>query len=153
MGPEFYVEQIGVLADAVQTALVQDYDGLIRIAPAWPKDWDADGTVYIQHGGKVHVQMRSGKVVTVGIETGSARTMRVRNPWPGESVEIVDARTSSTVLPASTASVLEFSAHASSTYLLRRTSGGITRLPFEAVSGVAATTPKSLGSRTIGIAR
>ena len=31
---EFYVEQTGVVADALQEALVQDYDGVIRIAPA-----------------------------------------------------------------------------------------------------------------------
>ena len=151
MGPEFYVEQIGVLADALQNALVQDYDGLIRLAPAWPKDWDADGTVYIQHGGKAHVQMRQGTVVTVGIETGSATTMKVRNPWPGRNVEVVDARTSAVILPPSTAPVLEFSARASSAYLVRQSPTHA--LPFEAVSGTAATAPKSLGSRTIGISR
>src|SRR5207245_4057210 len=41
-GSEFYVEQIGVVATALQEALVQDYDGLLRIAPAWPRAWDAD---------------------------------------------------------------------------------------------------------------
>jgi hypothetical protein len=151
MGPEFYVEQIGVLADALQKALVQDYDGLVRIAPAWPKDWDADGTVYIQHGGKAHVQMRQGAVVTVGIETGSATTMKVRNPWPGRNVEVVDARTSAVILPPTTAPVLEFSAGASTAYLVRQSP--MHTLPFEAVSGTAATAPKSLGSRTIGISR
>ena len=153
MGPEFYVEQIGVLADALQTALIQDYDGLIRIAPAWPKDWDADGTVYIQHGSKVHVQMRQGKVLTVGIETGSARTMRVRNPWPNQSVEVVNARTSAVVLPASSARILEFPARAEGAYLVRQTSEPHNPLPFEAVSGTRATTPKSFGSRTIGIVK
>ena len=29
-GKEFYVEQTGVVADALQEALVQDYDGLIQ---------------------------------------------------------------------------------------------------------------------------
>ena len=151
MGPEFYVEQVGVLTDALQSALVQDYDGLVRIAPAWPKDWSADGTVYIQHGGKVNVQVREGKIVTVGIETGSARTMRVRSPWPGESVEVVDARTSVVVLNASSAPVLEFPAQAASAYLLRAASS--TPLSFEAVSGTRATRPKTLGSRSIGIAK
>ena len=153
MGPEFYVEQIGVLTDAIQTALVQDYDGLIRIAPAWPKDWDADGTVFIQHGGKVHIQIRQGRVVTVGIETGSATTMRVRNPWPGESVEVVDARSSAVVLSASTGPVLQFSAHASTAYLVRRNSRATNSLPFETVSGTPASAPKTLGSHTIGISK
>ncbi len=42
---EFYVEQSGVAADALQESLVQDYDGLIRIAPAIPPGWDFDGSV------------------------------------------------------------------------------------------------------------
>ncbi|MGH9440223.1 MAG: glycosyl hydrolase family 95 catalytic domain-containing protein, partial [Terriglobia bacterium] len=60
VGPEFYVEQIGVVAAALQQALVQDYGGLLRIAPAWPKEWDADATVYIRQKGKVDVQIRHG---------------------------------------------------------------------------------------------
>ncbi len=151
MGPEFYVEQIGVLADALQNALVQDYDGLIRIAPAWPKDWEADGTVYIQHGGKVHVQMRQGKPVTVGIEAGRAGTERIRNPWPGENVEIVKAHQSAIVLPPSSANVLEFQAQAATTYLVRRVADRKNSLPFVTVSGTQTTIPKSLGSNTIGI--
>jgi hypothetical protein len=31
---EFYIEQVGIVADALQEALVHDYDGSIRIAPA-----------------------------------------------------------------------------------------------------------------------
>jgi hypothetical protein len=151
IGPEFYVEQIGVLADSLQAALAQEYDGVLRIAPAWPKDWDADGTVFIPHGGKVHVQMRQGRVVTVGFESGSARTMWLANPWPGERVEVVDARTGAVVLPANSAAVLEFSARASTIYLVRRIADAESPLPFEAVTATPATAPKSLGSRTLGI--
>jgi hypothetical protein len=154
MGPEFYVEQIGVLSDALQRALVfQDSDGLICIAHAWPKDWDADGTVYIQHRGKVHVQVRNGEIFTLGIETGSAGTVKIRNPWPGARVEVVDARSSAEVLAATAAPVLEFSAHASSAYTIQQLSGAGNPPRFQPVSGVAATVPKSLGSRTIGLAK
>jgi hypothetical protein len=85
IGPEFYVEQIGVLADSLQAALAQEYDGVLRIAPAWPKDWDADGTVFISHGGKVHVQMRQGRVVTVAGQplAGRARRSCRRAHWGG----------------------------------------------------------------------
>jgi alpha-L-fucosidase 2 len=149
-GTEFYVEQVGVLADALQSALVQD-DGLVRIAPAWPKDWDADATVYIRHRSKVHVQIREGNIETVGIETGSARRMRVRNPWLGEKVEVVDVRTGGIALPASSAAVLEFPTRAGSTYLVRQVSSNT--LPFEAVTGGRAVVPKVMGSRMIGISR
>jgi len=65
MGPEFYVEQFGVVATALQEALVQDYDGLVRVRPGLAKDWEGDGTVYIQQGSRVDVQMRGGQPVWV----------------------------------------------------------------------------------------
>ncbi len=153
LGPSFLVEQIGVLADALQQALVQDYDGLIRIAPAWPRDWDADGTVYIQHGSKADVQIRRGKIISVGLEVGQTGQVRIRNPWPGEDVEVVDARNSSVALPGTSAAILEFPARAATNYLVRQTAEAKKQLPFEAVSSVPATNPKSLGPRTIGLTR
>lgn len=152
-GPEFYVEQVGVLADALQQALVQDYDGLIRIAPAWPRDWDVDGTVYLQHGGKADVQICDGRILSVGLEIRNAGTVRIRNPWPHEKVQVIDALDSSVALPASSAAILEFPAHAATAYLLRRTAVANEPLPFAAVSGSPATAPKTLGSRTIGIVK
>ncbi|HEX9336674.1 MAG TPA: hypothetical protein VF892_12350, partial [Pseudonocardiaceae bacterium] len=65
---EPYAEQGAVVTTALQDALVQDYDGLLRIAPALPTGWDADATVFIQHRGKVDVQIRDGVPVTVAIE-------------------------------------------------------------------------------------
>ena len=152
-GTEFYVEQIGVVADALENALVQDYDGLIRIAPAWPKDWDVDGTVYVRHQGKVHIQIRQGNVVTIGIQNGAKGTIRLRNPWPGRSVDVVDARSLTVVKPGNSQAILEFPARASTSYILQQTHGANNRLPFEMVSSTKTTYPKALGSRTIGIAR
>jgi hypothetical protein len=79
---EFYVEQAGVVADALQEALVQDYDGVIRIAPAIPPGWDFDGSVYVTGKTKVDVQVRDGKATTVVIESGTAQKLKIRNPWP-----------------------------------------------------------------------
>ncbi len=153
VGPEFYVEQIGEVADALQQALVQDYDGLIRIAPSWPKDWNADGIVALQHRSRADVQIRNGKVITVGLEAGSTHLMRIRNPWPGEAAEVVDARTDSIVLPAASSAILELNAHAGSNYLVMRAEGGKNPLPFAEISATPAGAPKSLGSRTIGLAK
>ena len=153
VGPEFYVEQIGVVADALQKALADDYDGLIRIAPAWPKDWDADGTVYLRHGNKAHVQVRGGKTTQVELEAASADTVRVRNPWPGERVEVVDARNANIVLQPRSDAVLVFYARAATNYLVCRAGAANLSVPFETVSGLRALAPKSLGSRTIGLTK
>ena len=153
VGPEFYVEQMGVVADALQKALADDYDGLIRIAPAWPKAWDADGTVYLRRGNKADVQIRGGKVSSVGLEIAAAGTVRLRNPWPGERVEVIDARDASVVLSARSEAVLVFVARTASNYLIRRAGTASVSTPHEAVSGVPASMPRSLGLHTIGLAK
>jgi alpha-L-fucosidase 2 len=65
----------------------------------------------------------------------------------------VGALSSTVVLPATTAPVLEFAARASTTYLVRRSSDGAKPLPFAPISTTPATAPKTLGTRSIGIAR
>lgn len=153
IGPGFFVEQVGVLADALQKSLADDYDGLIRIAPAWPKDWDADGTVYLRHGNKVDVRIRGGQVIEVALEIAKPGAVRMRNPWPGRSVEIVDARDSSVVEPATSDAVLAFTARAAMNYLVRPAGQAGEQIHFEAITGMPATAPKSLGKSLIGLAR
>jgi len=82
------VEPVGVVADALQNALVQDYDDLLRIAPAWPKDWNVDGSVSIAHRGRVYVQISTGQINTVGIKPGDAQDLKIRNPWPGRNAKV-----------------------------------------------------------------
>ena len=151
VGNEFYVEQVGIVADALQEALVQDYDGLIRIAPAWPKDWDADGMVYLGHKNRADVRIRRGRVVSVGLEMASAGVVRIRNPWPAEGAEIVDAGDGSVVLPARSDAVLTFTGRAATNYVIRPAGSANAPAPFEGVSGVPATAPKFLGTRTMGL--
>jgi hypothetical protein len=98
-GHEPYIEQSSGVATALDEALVQDYDGLLRIAPAWPAGWDVAGTVYVRRGTKVDVQVENGVPVTVAIEAGATQTMRVRSPWPGQPVEVADGRTGAVVVP------------------------------------------------------
>ena len=147
-----YLEQQGVNAAAIGEGLVQNYDGLLRIAPGWPSSWDADGTVYIQHKGRAHVQIRGGTLVTVAIEAGASGDITVRNPWPGQNVMVVDG-SGGTVLSGQNGATLAIPARSGTSYLIQRPSAPTTSLPFAAVSGSPATTPKSLGGRVIGLSR
>jgi alpha-L-fucosidase 2 len=152
VGPEFYVEQIGVVAAALQEALIQDYDGVLRIAPAWPADWDVDATLYIQQQSSVHVQVRHGVPQTVVIESGAAGQMRVRNPWPGEPFEIVAAQTGRRLSQGSAGNhVVEVAIEAGKAYVVQRSIAPKRKLPFASISGTPAERPKSLGSRSIGL--
>ena len=148
--PEPYIEQSGVVATALQDALVQDYDGTLRIAPAWPKDWSGDGTVYVQHRGKVDVQIRDGRLVTVAVEAGASTPMTVRNPWPGQRVTVVSGTNGRTVVAPTTAATFTLPARQGQSYLIRP-AGSSGDLPFAPVTGTPATTPKTLGPVSIGL--
>lgn len=153
-GPqEPYVEQIGVLAEALQESLVQDYDGLLRVAPAWPAGWNVDGTVYVLGRTKVDVQVRQGIPVTVAIEAGSSSAMRVRNPWPGRRIEVVsgDGGSARVVVGPTAADEITVPVRSGHTYLVQPVSAPTTALPFAPVTGTPATAPKTLNGRTIGL--
>ena len=148
---QFYVEQSGVVTTALQEALVQDYDGLIRIAPAVPSAWDVDGSVWISGKTKVDVQVKGGIPTTVVIESGIAQPLKVRNPWPGQSVDVVAGKTGAKVVDGVTGSVINFKAAAATNYLVERHGMPTANQRFESISGTPATSAKKLGSVQLGL--
>lgn len=148
---EFYVEQTGVAADALQEALVQDYDGLIRLAPAVPPEWKIDGSVYVRGKTRVDVQVREGRVTTAVIEAGTTGPLRIRNPWPGEAVDVVAGAARSKVVNGAMDSVIVFRAVAGKSYLVKRHGTPPDDERFAPVSGTRAVTAKRLGTVQIGL--
>lgn len=148
---EFYVEQSGVAADALQEALVQDYDGLIRIAPAIPTGWDFDGSVWVRGRTKVDVQVRDGVPATIVIESGIAQPLKIRNPWPGQPVDIVAGKSGARVVSGETGPVLTFHAAAATSYLVERHSAPTANQRFESISGTPVTSAKRLGPVQLGL--
>ncbi|HTA93081.1 MAG TPA: hypothetical protein VK745_26060, partial [Polyangiaceae bacterium] len=149
---EPYIEQEGEVAAALNEALVQDYDGLVRIAPAWPTAWNASGQVYIQGNSKVDVQVASGKVVLAIIEAGSSGSVSVRNPWGSETVSVVDGSTSQpvTTTMGTSANAFTFSTITGHWYVIAPSSTAASLQPI-VVTGTPATKAKTLGSETIGL--
>jgi alpha-L-fucosidase 2 len=145
---EFYIEQQGVVALALAEALVQDYDGLIRIAPAMPVEWDGEGSVWVRERTRVDVQVQAGAPATVVFEAAATSTLHIRNPWPGQPVEVKDAR--GKILMQSTASLLNLPVHSGQAYLLLPSKAARTPLPFAPVTGVPAQQEKTLGRVQIG---
>jgi len=151
-GSEPYIEQGANVALAVNEALVQDYDGILRIAPALPAGWDADGTQYIQGGSTVSVQVHGGVIGTVGIHAGSAGNITVRNPWPGQSVDVVDGTDESTaVVNPTTAGQFSIPATAGKSYLIQQVSAPVSAMTFSQLSGTPATRASHLGKVQIGL--
>ncbi|MBW8806470.1 MAG: cellulose binding domain-containing protein [Catenulisporales bacterium] len=130
---EPYVEHVSNVAATIGEALATDYDGTIRIAPALPPGWDAAGTIAIQGGAKVDVQVQGGTVTTAAIQAGNGST-------------------GATVVAATTATTLNVPVTAGSTYLVERASAPTTSLPFAPVTGTAARSYRTLGNVSIGLA-
>jgi hypothetical protein len=150
-GDEPYIEQSSDVATAMDEALATDYDGTLRIAPAWPSGWDASGTVYIQGGSKVDVQIEGGVIATAAIQAGTTETMTVRNPWPGQQADVVNGSTGTVVISPTTSTTLSVPVTAGSSYLIEQPSSPTTSLPFAQVTGTRATSAKHLGGVQIGL--
>jgi hypothetical protein len=147
-----YDELIGNVANAVQEALVQDYDGVLRIAPAWPSAWpDVSGTEYIQGNGRVHVQIEGGVLVTVIVESGTSGDIVLRNPWGTEAIRVVDGASGAVVVPTTSAGQLTIAAQSGGAYVVDLVSRPNSALPQAPVTGVANATPRTLGPVTIGV--
>ena len=144
---EPYIEQASNVATAMDEALATDYDGTLRIAPAWPSGWDAAGTVYIRGGSKVDVQIEGGVITTAAIQAGTTSTMTVRNPWSGQQAEVVNGSTGAVVVAATTSATLSVPVTAGSSYLIEQPSSLTTSLPFAQVTGTQATAAKHRGAR------
>jgi hypothetical protein len=143
---EFYVEQQGVVAAALNEALVQDYDGLIRIAPAFPADWDVDGQVAVRGKTRVNVSVRGGKVANVVVEAGETCSIKLRNPWGEGQVTMAAPGQPTVKLHGAT---LAFTAVAGKQYKmlpLDQADATITEIPES-----PATTARKLGPVQIGI--
>jgi hypothetical protein len=147
---EPYIEQLGGLTAAINEALVQDYDGLLRIAPAWPAGWDAAGTVYIQGHSKVDVQVQGGAVVVAVLEAGTSGSVRVRNPWPSRAAIVIDGGTNVPVVPATSADTFMVPTVSGHWYALVP-AGAVTALPHVVVTGTPAASRRTLGSVGIGL--
>jgi hypothetical protein len=150
-GDEPYIEQSSTVATAMDEALATDYDGTLRIAPAWPSGWDAAGTVYIQGGSKVDVQIEGGTIATAAIQAGTTQTMTVRDPWPGQQAQVVNGSTSAVVVAPTSSSTFSVPVTAGQSYLIEQPSSPTTSLSFAQVTGTQATAAKHLGKQQIGL--
>ena len=148
----FYDEMGGGLQNAVQEALVQDYDGLLRIAPAWPVNtWNVSGTVYIQGNSKVDVQIEGGQLITAVLEAASTQNYLTRNPWGTQNVQVADGSSGAVVVAATTASTFTIPAQSGHAYVIELVSSPTTALPYAEVTASPASTPRSMWGRIIGI--
>jgi hypothetical protein len=110
------IEEVGVIATAINEAIATGFDGTIRLAPALPSNWSVSGTVYVQH-----VQYQNGSLAFGVLEAGSTGTFDVRNPWSGTQATVLDDTGQQVVAPT-TGTTLAISAEQGHSCLIQRSS-------------------------------
>jgi hypothetical protein len=142
IGYQPYIELDADVCGAVNEALVQDYDGLLRINPAFPTDWTAEGTVFVQGGSKVDLQVQAGNVTALFIEAGSSGSIQMRNPWPGQMTVVTDGSTKKSAVPPTSAEVIPVPITKGHWYAVAQGKDGALP-PAVMVTGTPATSAKS----------
>lgn len=88
------VEHLGTVAYALQLALCQSVapgpgeEPVIRVFPAWPKEWDARFKLLCKGGFLVSAALRAGRVEYVEVLSQLGGRCRLRNPWGDVDVTV-----------------------------------------------------------------
>jgi hypothetical protein len=140
-----------VVSSAVQEALVQSYEGVVRVAAAWPKGWDVAGSVQVQGGHRVSAEVKGGETGVVGVQAARDDDLRIQNPWPGRKVRVVDGVTGRPLGGPTDAGVVSLRVRKGHSYLVERVERPHASFRFEGVAGEPAREVKHLGTRTLGV--
>ena len=87
-------QRLGNAANALHAALLQCAPPLpggpsvLRVFPAWPRQWDAQFTLAARGALRVSSAIRNGDIAFVQIEARDAGEVRLVNPWPGQTLTL-----------------------------------------------------------------
>jgi hypothetical protein len=76
------LEALSVFSAALNEALLQSHEGVIRIAPAVDRGRDARFTLHAAGGFVVSAEIRDGAPLWIAIRSLRGEACRVANPWP-----------------------------------------------------------------------
>jgi len=77
-------------ADALQEMLLQNYDGIVRVFPAIPKEWRENGTSFTDfRGGKgvlVSSEIKNSEVQYISLKAEKEGIFRIENTFSSSSL-------------------------------------------------------------------
>ena len=88
------MEMIGNLSTGLQLALLQSIPPgpgrppVVRVFPAWPREWDAAFRLLARGGFLVSSSMENGRIEFVEILSQLGGECRMRNPWPDAAITL-----------------------------------------------------------------
>jgi hypothetical protein len=87
-------QSLGRAAEALHLALLQSappgpgLDPIIRVFPAWPKEWDASYTLLARGAFLVTSSIQRGRIGFIELESQAGAECRLRNPWGEREVTL-----------------------------------------------------------------
>lgn len=118
----YYTEWNGVLGTTINEMLLQSYDNLIRVFPAFPQNdtWnDSKFTLRAENGFLVTSEMAMRTVKYISVKSLFGEKARVKNPW-GNTVTVKDHL--GRVLLTTANDVIEFNTVINEVYLIENSS-------------------------------
>ena len=86
------IQRLGRAAEALHYALCQSIppkpglEPIIRVFPAWPREWNAQFKLLCRGGFLVSSSMQNGSIESVEITSQAGSVCIIRNPWPKHEV-------------------------------------------------------------------
>ena len=75
------MESMSVLSTAMNESLLQSYDGILRVFPAFPDDKTGRFTLHAVGGFVVSAEIRKGEVQWVSVKSLLGNPCRLELPW------------------------------------------------------------------------
>ncbi|MFC7645201.1 glycoside hydrolase family 95-like protein [Streptosporangium lutulentum] len=114
----FHGLEKGGATEAVNNLLLQSDDGIVRLFPVWPTNKNASFVKLREKDALViSSSFQSGRVTYVDITSEAGKTVKLQNPWPGQTV-VVNRVGGGTVTPTVSGNVITFATQAGSTYTI-----------------------------------
>ena len=84
-------ETLGAIPSCINEMLLQSYEGMIRVFPAWPVSRDASFEDLRTYGAfLVSSAKKNGEVQYIKITSEKGRTCIVENPWNGKKPTVTE---------------------------------------------------------------
>ena len=75
------MEAMSVFATAINESLLQSYDGIIRVFPAFPSDRSGRFTLHAEGGFIVSSEITNGEVQWISVKSLYGNTLKLELPW------------------------------------------------------------------------
>jgi hypothetical protein len=142
------LDALGVVCLTLQEMLLQVQDGVIRLFPAMPEEWDGAYTLRAPGGYTVMAERKNGVVVWAALSCSEHTRCRLENPWNREVARIQEGKND---ILRTDFKYLEFPVEPGLIYTIDNPSHPLWRMPRHRFSGKRASEPKRFGNRLIGL--